>query len=159
MRTKTYVCFDGDEDMNYYKILKMWDKNDQINFNFNNAHELTRIYSYNEDNIKRHLRERMNKTKLLIVLVGEKTRNLYKYVRWEIELAFAMEIPIIAVNINKQNGMDKYRCPPILRDQSVVHIPFGKDALLHAIENWPQYYRTAVNEGKQNLYYEMFTQI
>ena len=156
MRTKVYVCFDADEDMNYYKTLKMWDKNDKIEFNFNNAHDLTKIYSFNEKNIKRHLRERMVKTKLLIVLVGEKTKNLYKYVRWEIELALYMDIPVIVVNINKQNGIDKNRCPAILMDKPVVHIPFAKDALLSAIDNWPSYYGTAVSKGEKNLYYEMF---
>jgi hypothetical protein len=155
MRTKTYVCFDGDEDMQYYLTLKMWDKNKKIDFNFNNAHDLTRIYSYNENNIKRHLIERMNKTKLLIVLIGSKTKNLYKYVRWEIELALKMNIPIIAVNLNKHNGMDEDRYPPILRDKPIVHIPFKRDALLHAIDNWPQYYSTAVANGDQNLFYRM----
>ena len=74
----------------------------------------------------------MLNTKLLTVLIGEKTRNIYKYVRWEIELALKSDIPIIAVNLNKKNTMDEDRCPPILRGRPVVLIPFTQRALIHA---------------------------
>ena len=36
-----------------------------------------------------------------MVLVGEKTKNLYKFVRWEIELAIKLGLPIIVANLNK----------------------------------------------------------
>lgn len=139
-RNKIYICFDADEDMNYYNTLKMWAANKNIDFDFNNAHDLTRIFAFNEENIKRHLRERIKNSKLMIVLIGEKTKNLYKYVRWEMELALNMDIPIIAVNINGKNGIDKELCPAILKDKLVVHVPFKKDAILNAMENWPSYY-------------------
>ncbi|MED4015770.1 TIR domain-containing protein [Sutcliffiella cohnii] len=154
-RNKTYVCFDADMDMKYYRTLQMWKQNSKIDFSFSNAHELNKLMPYSsEETIKRKLRERMLNTKLLIVLIGEKTRDLYKYVRWEIELALKLDIPIIAVNLNKKNRMDEDRCPPILRGRPVVHIPFTQRALIHAYSEWPIHYPNSKN--KVNLYWDMF---
>lgn len=158
-RNKVYVCFDADEDMLAYQRMKAWKEHEHIDFTFNNAHELNPIRVYTEENIKRNLRERMKNTKLMIVLVGQKTKNLYKYVRWEMELALEMDIPIIAVNLNKKNGMDKDLCPPILRDKPVVHIPYKKDCILHAMKNWVEYYPTAKSKGQTNLIYKHFDKI
>lgn len=68
-----------------------------------------------------------------------------------------MDIPIIAVNINKKNGIDNDRCPAILRGKPVVHVPFEKEAILHAISNWPTYYRTAKSKNESDMYYKMFS--
>lgn len=156
MRTRVYVCFDADEDMSYYNTLKMWDKKNKIDFHFNNAHELNNIRIFDEKNIKRNLRDRLSKTKLMIVLVGEKTKKLYKYVRWEIEVAMDMDIPIIAVNLNNKNGIDEKRCPPIMKSKPIVHVPFNMEALSHSINNWPEYYKIAVSKKQENLYYKEF---
>ncbi len=153
-RNKVYVCFDADEDMNFYKPLKMWSANENIDFHINNAHDMTNIRIFTEENIKRHLRERMKNSKLMLVLIGEKTKNLYKYVRWEMELALEMDIPIIGVNINKKNGIDNNLCPPILKGKPVVHIPYSKNAILYAMKNWPEYYGTAKRKNQSDLYYK-----
>ncbi|PKR82403.1 TIR domain-containing protein [Heyndrickxia camelliae] len=138
-RNKTYICFDADIDMRYYNLLKAWKENENIDILFHNAHEINTIRPWSsEETIKRNLRERMKNTKLIIVLIGEKTKNLYKYVRWEIELALSMDIPIIAVNLNKVNGIDNLRCPPILRDKPVLHIPFKRKAVEHSLKYWSE---------------------
>lgn len=154
-RNKAYVCFGGDEDMNYYRTLQMWDANKNIDFDFNNAHDLTNIRVHEEDNIKRNLRERMKNSKIVIVLVGDKTKNLYKYVRWEIELALEMDIPIIVANINGNNGIDCNLCPPILKDKTVVHIPFKQKAVMYALENWGKCYQDNKKQNRTNLHWEL----
>jgi MTH538 TIR-like domain (DUF1863) len=154
-RNKTYICFDGDIDMNYYNTLRMWKNNEHIDFTFHNAHEINNINPLNtEATIKRKLRERLSTSKLLIVLIGEKTKNLYRYVRWEIEQALNLDIPIIAVNINKKNGIDTNRCPPILRGRTVVHVPFSKDAIVHATNYWPSHYTETKSKGITDCYYD-----
>jgi hypothetical protein len=35
-RNKTYVCFDADNDMRYYTMMKAWKQNENISFDFNN---------------------------------------------------------------------------------------------------------------------------
>jgi hypothetical protein len=156
-RNKTYICFDADEDMAYYRTLEMWCANENIDFDFYNAHDIAPICVFNEANIKRHLRERMKNSKLMLVLIGEKTKNLYKYVRWEMELALEMDIPIVGVNLNKKNGIDNNLCPTILKGKPVVHVPFSKDAILHAMDNWPKYYSTAKLKNESDMYYNMFS--
>ena len=39
-RNKTYVVFDGDEDMWAYAFMKGWKTNDNIDFSFHDAHDL-----------------------------------------------------------------------------------------------------------------------
>jgi len=139
--------------------MKGWKENEHVKFDFYNAHELNPIRVFNEDNIKRNLRERLKNTKLMIVLIGEKTRYLYKYVRWEIERALEMDIPIVAVNLNKRNRIDLVRCPPILRGKPVVHIPYKKDCILYAMTHWIGYYQTAKEKGQYDLYWSDFDNI
>lgn len=137
-RNKTYVCFDADNDIRYYWLMTAWKENDRIAFNFHNAHEINNLMDgSSEDQIKSKLRERLKNTKVLVVLIGDKTRNLYKYVRWEIEYAVEKGIPIIAVNLNGLKKLDETLCPPILKDKLAVHIPFGQKIIDYALNNWP----------------------
>ena len=84
-RNKVYVCFDGDNDIHYYWLMKAWKQNDNVSFfNFYDAHDLnTARDSSLETSIKRQLKERLRNTKTFVVLIGESTRYLYKFVRWE----------------------------------------------------------------------------
>lgn len=150
-RNKTYVCFDADSDIRYYNAMKLWKAADHIDFNFHDAHDLNNLREgSSEETIKRKLRERFNDTKLLIVLVGSQTKYHYKYVRWEIEVALKLEIPIIAVNI--LNGatyvLDKY--PPILRDKLVLNIQYDKDLIRYSIDNWIDESKMLISQGVSN---------
>ena len=37
-RNKTYVIFDGN-DIRYYRLMQAWKENDNIDFDFNDAHK------------------------------------------------------------------------------------------------------------------------
>ena len=109
-RNKTYIAFDADSDIHYYRLMQAWKQNDNTNFNFANAHDHNDIRPWSsEESIKRALRERMLNTKVLIVLVGEKTRYQNTYVRWEIEQAQKMSLPVIVVNLDGKRSMDSIR--------------------------------------------------
>lgn len=138
-RNKIYVAFDGDNDIRYYWLMKAWKQNDNIEFNFNDAHEMHQCRDTStEETIKRSLKERMNNSKVFVLLIGEHTKYLYKFVKWEIEIALDMGLPIICVNLNGKNHKDDL-CPPILNDKLAVFIPFGAKQLQHALENWPSW--------------------
>lgn len=150
-RNKTYVCFDADNDMAYYQAMKEWKSNDNIPFNFHDAHDLNNIREDSqEETIKRRLRERFADTKLLIVLVGYQTRYHYKYVRWEIEVALNLGIPIIAVNIvnNKTRVFENYI--PLLRDELVLNVQFDLRLLQFSIDNWISENDRLKKEGTRN---------
>ena len=136
-KNKIYVCFDADKDIRYYNLMKAWEKNKNIAFNFHNAHDINNLEDKSsEEQIKRKLRKRLENTKVLVVLIGNSTKNLYKYVRWEIEFAIEEDIPIIAVNLNKKNRKDSL-CPPILKNELAIFVPFCQKKINCALNDWP----------------------
>ena len=77
-RNKTYICFDADNDMKYYNLMKAWKENDNIAFNFHNAHEINNLRDgSSEGQIKKKLRERLKDTKVLVLLIGEKMNQKF----------------------------------------------------------------------------------
>ncbi|HWQ55085.1 MAG TPA: TIR domain-containing protein [Bryobacteraceae bacterium] len=137
-RNKTYVIFDGDNDMWAYAYMKGWKSNENVDFNFHDAHDLKPLTDRaSDETIYRRLRERFSNAKQVIVIIGEHTKHLHKFVRWEIEIALDLGLPIIAVNLNGARGMDSDRCPPILRDEYVVHVPFKAAIVQYALDRFP----------------------
>lgn len=147
-RNKTYVIFDGDNDMWAYAYMKGWKKNDNIEFDFYDAHDLNVITDRaSEETAKRKLRERFSSAKQVIVLIGDQTKNLYKFVRWEMEIAQDLDLPIIAVNLNKKRSYDAVLCPAILRDKYVVHVSFNAKIIQYALDHFPaEYYNRNSND-------------
>jgi hypothetical protein len=95
-----------------------------------------------EQYIKARLRERFANTIQTIVLIGENTKNLYRFVRWEIETAQNLNLPIIAVNLNGKHVLDSDLCPPVLRDYTAVHVAFKAKIIQHALDNFPNEYKS-----------------
>lgn len=134
---KTYVAFDADNDIRYYRLMQAWKHNDNTSFNFYDAHDLNNLMSgSNEETIKRKLAERLSNTKLFILLVGNNTKFLYKFVRWEIEQAIKREIPIIVVNLNGKRSMDDDLCPSIVKEELAVHVSYNQKIIEYAMNNW-----------------------
>lgn len=152
-RNKTYVIFDGDNDMWAYGFMKGWKSNENMDFNFHDAHDIRPLSDRaSEDTIKLRLRERFSSAKQVVVLVGENTKNLYRFVRWEIEVAQKLGLPIIVVNLNGQKEMDSDRCPAILKAWPAVHVPFKMRIIQHALDKFPQQYSSG-QAGTGWLYY------
>ncbi|MCF7954837.1 MAG: TIR domain-containing protein [Phycisphaerae bacterium] len=151
-RDKTYVIFDGDNDMWAYAFMKGWKNNDKIDFDFEDSHDMLTLTrnAQNEDYIKGVLKKRLNSSKQFIVLVGESTKNLYKFVRWEIEIALSLGLPPIVVNLNNIKSIDANLCPPILKGSNGMHIPFKLKIIKYALDNWPSYYRNSVDKSIVN---------
>jgi len=153
-RNKTYIIFDGDEDIWAYGFMKGWKEKDHIDFNFHDAHDINSLRDgTSEEVVKRKLRERLANTKQAIVLIGEKTKNLHRYVRWEIQYCLEKGIPIVAVNLNGKNGIDKDLCPAILQGECAVHVPFKMKSIQRALDNFCPNYLFHKREGKKDLYF------
>ena len=152
-RNKTYVSFDGDTDMKYYRLMQAWAENDTFTFNFYNAHDLnTARDDSQEESIKRQLRERFANSRDFIVLIGENTKYLRKFVKWEMEVALRLNLPIVAVNLNGCRQQDD-RCPPTIRDALAVFVPFGMKIMEYAMINWPDLHQQYRRDGKTGWYY------
>jgi hypothetical protein len=153
-RNKTFVSFDGDTDMHYYRLMQAWKQNDGIEFNFYNAHDLNSARDTSlESSIKAQLAERMRNSKLFILLVGEKTKYLQKFVRWEIEQAVSRDLPIVAINLNGRRSMDDDRCPPVLKDKLAIHISFNAAIMQYALDYWPDSHLSHKQKGGTGPYY------
>jgi hypothetical protein len=136
-RTHAYVIFDGDEDKWAYAYMLGWDRNTNVDFEFDNAHDLDTMTSRasEEAYVKTRLRERMWKSSEVVAIVGAKTRNLFQFVRWELEQALDIGLPIIVANLNGMRDLDRERCPPILRDACAVHVYACSSKIARPISN------------------------
>jgi hypothetical protein len=153
-RNKTFVSFDGDTDMAYYRLMQAWKQNDGIDFNFYNAHDLnTARDSSQEISIKAQLAERMRNSNLFVLLVGERTRYLTKFVAWEIEQALSRGLPMIVVNLNGKRSMDRERCPSLAQTALAIHISFNAAIMQHALDHWPASHEKYTAAGKSGPYY------
>jgi hypothetical protein len=153
-RNKTYVIFDGDNDIRYYQLMRGWKQHDHLDFNFHDAHDLRPLTARaSEDTVRSRLRSRLSNTKQSLVLIGESTKNLYKFVRWEIDTCLSLDIPIVAVNLNGKRTMDPQLCPAILRDKYVVHVPFKLAIIRYALDNFPSEYVARDKSAGGNRYY------
>jgi hypothetical protein len=152
-RNKTYVVFDGDTDMWAYRIMQAWKESEHIDFNFYNAHDINSARDTStEESIKAQLRIRMANAKQMVVLVGEKTKGLRKFVPWEIELARKKDIPIVVANLNKKRRYDSALCPSAIGSEVyTMHVAFQAKIIQYALDNFPDAYDKHKNEYVGNL--------
>jgi len=128
-RNKTYVIFDGDKDIWAYGYMKGWKSNENMDFNFHDAHDIRRLTDRaSDETVRATLRQRFANAKQAIVLVGESTKDLRKFVPWEIDIAQKLDLPITVVNLNGYRRMDSARCPVALRKWPAVHVEFKAHA-------------------------------
>lgn len=139
-RNKTYIIFDGD-DIKYYRLMQAWKENDNIDFDFKDAHDIGDIREDSQEStVKRRLKERFSNSKQIIVLVGKNTKYKYKYVRWEIEVAQDLGLPIIVVNLNGKRKINNDLCPAILKNSLAVHVSHNRDIIKYALDYWPSFH-------------------
>jgi hypothetical protein len=164
-RDATYVIFDGDNDKWAYAYLKGWNTNEYVDFDFRDAHDIDTMTAsaQNEQYIKSKLRPRMKSSSAVVVLIGENTKWLYKYVRWELELALELGLPVIAVSLADATQIDLNLMPPIIRDKCIVQVPFKKKAIKHALDNWPMEYRSfspsQIAEGPRHYTQQVYSSL
>jgi MTH538 TIR-like domain (DUF1863) len=156
----TYVVFDGDKDKWAYAFMLGWKSKDHIDFDFRDAHDIGTMtgLAQSEAYVKKNLRDRMERSSAVIALIGDSTKNLYKYVRWELELALDLGLPIIVVNLNDLRSIDDKLCPAILKGADAMHVPFKMKIIKYALDNWPGYFKslTAKQRG-DNWHYKAET--
>jgi hypothetical protein len=146
-----------------YAFMKGWKSNENMDFNFYDAHDIRPLTARaSEETVKRTLRARFSNAKQVIVLVGENTKNLYRFVRWEIEIAEKLDLPIIVVNLNGRRDMDPDRCPSILKKWTAIHVAFKAKIIQFALDGYPEAYSSInASELGQPRYYSdsIYTQL
>lgn len=87
------------------------------------------------------------------MLVGEQTKNLRKWVPWEIEISQKLGLPIIVANLNDRRQMDSERCPAPLRNWLAAHVAFKAKIVQHALDYFPSECRTIQASASGPRYY------
>lgn len=135
-RKKTYVCFDAEHDTRYYDLMKDWEANTSFPFHFENDYKINKLLGVKSDEtVKGLIKERLQNAKVLVIIIGRSSQNLYKYVRFEIEYAIKNYIPIIGVHIHAHDKQNEIYFP-MLKNQLAAYIPFSlktlSDTLIHS---------------------------
>lgn len=157
-RNGTYIAFHAEgktdptaSDIKYYRTLKMWHANDGTDFKFVNSHE--KVASVRDTSqaatIKRSLRERLDNSKNMVLIIGPTTRLDTDFVPYEIAYAIDMcGIPIIATytstkyNVIRDPKALSAWWPSALKARiengtaSVIHIPFKQRPIDDAIRQF-----------------------
>jgi hypothetical protein len=123
--------------------MKGWKSNENVEFNIHDAHDIGPLTDRaSDETIKARLRDRFANAKQAVVLLGENTKNLRKWVPWEIKISQKLDLPIVVVNLNEKRQMDPDRCPSALRDWLAAHVSFKAKIIQHALDSFPdEYYR------------------
>jgi hypothetical protein len=116
--------------------MQAWKEHEHIDFNFADCQLSSEINSEDENYIKRKCRERINLAGKYVLLIGKDTRNKYKYVRWEAEIAIEKECTIIGVNLDGARKIVENTCPPIIRDIGAIFVPYSPKIIAYALENY-----------------------
>ena len=151
---KVYVCFDSGNDFPYFRMMQTWDQAHNIDLEIINEQDLRSPYvETSVEGIKDNLKGKIQFADVFVVLIGESTRYLGQYVRWEMEQALALDKPIIGVNLNGLRYKDVERCPSIIEGELAVHISFNALILEKALETWPRLHASFRRDGKSGSYY------
>lgn len=151
-RNGTYIAFHAngksdpsESDMKYYNTLRMWKVRGDNDFRFINSHDKRDVRdSSTTETLRRALRERMNESKHLLLIIGETTRFDTDWVPFEIEYAVDnCGLPVIAAYTGytriTQPRLLSNLWPKALADRinngiaKVIHVPFKKEPIVDAV--------------------------
>ena len=94
-RTKTYIAGEWDGDNDAIDQLYKWNEGDKWSLHFRDAHASKQCYDSSMPcTIKSSLRERMNNSKIFVLVVGNNTASTRKG-----SCAFAAPMPSVRANI------------------------------------------------------------
>jgi hypothetical protein len=84
--------------------------------------------------------------------LARRPRTSIEVVRWEIDVALELNLPIIVANLNEKRRMDDDLCPPILKGKDAIHVAFKMKILKHAMDYFIDSYST-IHAGHANNWY------
>jgi len=158
-RNGVYAAFDGqgttnptESDIRYFRLLKMWAQEKGEDFTYIDSHQKTRGVrdSSKKETLQKVLRERLNNSKVMFLILTHETSYDRGFLNYEIEKALdTYNLPLIIaypqineLPIAKQWACLEKRWPKSLKqrlndnsrsDISCLHIPFKKELAKRAI--------------------------
>ncbi|ORL74642.1 TIR domain-containing protein [Prescottella equi] len=152
-RNKTYVAF-ASEDIHYYRLMEAWRDNDNIDFNFYDAHDLFLSRdSSRPETIKRNLRDRMKNAKQIVLLGSaegkRKGSNGESFLAHEVQIAIEFDLPIVIANLDGDRTVDKAVIPQPILDAShyTISVSFQAKSIAYALDQYGVEYATSTKAG------------
>jgi antiphage defense system Thoeris ThsB-like protein len=143
-RNKTFVSF-ASEDLAQYRLMTAWKANDNIDFNFHDAHDVnTALDTSQPDTIRRRLRERLANTKQVVLLVGDRTRSkagdINSFIYYEVDVIAHLGLPVVFANLNGARTAEKSRIPRELLTPYTISVSFQPAIIKYALDYFPTQY-------------------
>lgn len=155
-RTGTYFAFDGlgetdptKSDFRYYATVQGWNAAEHIDFKFVNSHEKAGAVRDTSklSTLQESIRQRLDGSKNMVVIISEDTRKSGSLLSWEIEKAVDYyKLPLIVAYTGYNSILDpaalSNRWPTSLEVRissgaaHAIHIPFKRDAMFDAIRRF-----------------------
>ncbi|WP_094228428.1 TIR domain-containing protein [Methanolobus psychrotolerans] len=155
-RNGTYIAFDGlgqvnptYSDFRYYGLIEAWAKNKNIHFKYINSHDKTCAVrdSSLRSTLEARIRERLSKSKNMVVILSSDTRKTGSMLSYEIEKAVDYyKIPLIIAYVDYKIVAEPSQLfnywPNSLSARigngtvKAIHVPFIRDAIIDAISQF-----------------------
>jgi hypothetical protein len=160
-RNKTYVAF-ASEDIHNYRLMTAWVKNESIDFNFFNAHDLYVARDTSTvETIRGRLRERLKNAKQVVFLgstTGKKKGDDGRSFLWyEVKTIIEFGLPVVVANLDGDRTIDENFIPKQFLgvDYYTISTSFQPAIIKFALDNYvpafakggksgPHYYKTEV---------------
>lgn len=148
-RNKTYVAF-ASEDIKFYRLMQAWRANENIDFDFYDAHALfiSRDTSSRET-IKSNLRERMKNAKQFVLLgssdAKKKGGDGKSFLAHEVEFMVEFNLPVVVANLDGDRTIDRNFIPkPLLdADYYTESVSFQPAIIKYALDHYAEEYATS----------------
>jgi hypothetical protein len=161
-RNKTYVAF-ASEDIHYYRLMEAWRDNQDIDFNFYDAHDLYAARDTSKpETIKARLRERLNNAKQVVLLgstdAKKKGSDGDSFLAYEVETVIRLDLPVVVANLDGDRMIDSGFIPgPFLEvDYYTLSVSFQPAIIKFALDNYAPAYPTSDKTGphyyKEHIY-------
>lgn len=152
-RNKTYVAF-ASEDINLYRMMEAWRENENIDFDFYDAHDLyiSRDTSKPET-IKNNLRERIKNAKQVVLLgsvsAKKKGGDGSSFLAYEVEQMIKLGLPIVVANTDGKREVDRNVIPKPILDANyyTVSVSYQPKIIKFALDNYAVNFAASGNAG------------
>lgn len=164
-RNKTYVAF-ASEDIKSYWLMTAWKKNEHIDFDFFDAHDLNIALDTSQpETIRRRLRERLANTKQVVVLGSAKCKSKASdddsFLFYEIEVVTKLNLPVVVANLDGDRTIDRNFIPQrfLNSDYYTMSVSFQPTIIKYALDNYAPDYATSSRTGPHYYKTQVYTRL
>jgi hypothetical protein len=164
-RNKTYVAF-ASEDIRSYWLMTAWNKNENIDFDFYDAHDLFEARDTSlPETIKSRLRERLKNAKQVVLLGSAKAKSKgsdgSSFLAHEIKVITEFNLPVVVANLDQDRKVDRSFIPtPLLNNEYyTMSVSFQPKIIKYALDYYAPEFARSSNEGPYQYNPSVYTSL